>query len=122
MALFGAPTVHEHDVPRALHSALDMMVELERYNDERNLDLGLHFGINTGMVVAGSLGSRSDRAYSVIGDAVNIAARLKGAAERRSRDGVGPGLVHRAGTGGCAPRGGLRDGGAWPGRVRGGRR
>ncbi|MBN1485592.1 MAG: tetratricopeptide repeat protein [Chloroflexia bacterium] len=77
MVLFGAPVAHENDPERALHAALDMKEALSAFNAERQLDLALHFGVNTGMVVAGSLGTHERQEYSVIGDAVNIASRLE---------------------------------------------
>jgi ABC-type oligopeptide transport system substrate-binding subunit/class 3 adenylate cyclase len=97
MALFGAPVAHENDPERALRAALDMMEALAEFNAERGTGgptelaegstelaevLGLHFGINTGLVIAGGLGTRQRQAYSVMGDAVNLAARLEDASER----------------------------------------
>jgi predicted ATPase/class 3 adenylate cyclase len=82
MALFGAPVAHEDDPVRALRAALDMMGALETFNVERGTDLGLHFGINTGHVIAGGLGTREREEYSVMGDAVNVAARLEDLSER----------------------------------------
>lgn len=82
MALFGAPVAHENDPERALRAALEMMDALAKFNVERCTDLGLHFGINTGLVIAGGLGTRERQEYSVMGDAVNLAARLEDASER----------------------------------------
>ncbi|MCP4540904.1 MAG: AAA family ATPase [Chloroflexi bacterium] len=82
MALFGAPIVHENDPERALRAALEMMDVLVEFNTERSTNLGLHFGINTGLVIAGGLGTRERQEYSVMGDAVNLAARLEGASDR----------------------------------------
>ncbi len=82
MALFGAPVTHEKDPERALLAALEMIEALARFNIERGLNVGMHFGINTGRVVAGLVGSVSRQEYSVMGDAVNLAARLKEAAKR----------------------------------------
>ncbi len=82
MALFGAPIAHENDPERAVRAALDMMAALEGFNAQHETDLGLHCGINTGVVIAGNLGTASKQAYSVIGDAVNLAARLEDASER----------------------------------------
>jgi class 3 adenylate cyclase/tetratricopeptide (TPR) repeat protein len=89
MALFGAPIAHEDDADRALLAALEMREAIAGFNAEAGTALGLHFGINTGAVVAGGVGDRERRDYSVMGDAVNVAARL----EDLSRDGevlVGP--------------------------------
>jgi len=82
MALFGAPVAHEDDPIRALRAALDMIDELAAFNLHHSTDLGLHFGINTGHVIAGGIGTRGRQEYSVMGDAVNLAARLEDASER----------------------------------------
>ncbi len=81
MALFGAPVAHEDDPARALCAALDMIEALERFNIEHDTDLGLHVGVNTGLAVAGGIGSQGRQQYSVIGDAVNLASRLESASE-----------------------------------------
>jgi class 3 adenylate cyclase len=89
MALFGAPVAHEDDADRALRAALDLKDAIAAFNRETGTGLGLHFGVNTGAVVAGGVGDHERRDYSVMGDAVNVAARLEGL----SRDGeilVGP--------------------------------
>ncbi|MBI5572695.1 MAG: AAA family ATPase [Desulfomonile tiedjei] len=82
MAVFGAPRTHENDPERAIASALEMMDVLAEFNAERGLDLGMHFGINTGPVIAGSVGSDDRQDYSVMGDAVNLASRLEDRSER----------------------------------------
>jgi class 3 adenylate cyclase/tetratricopeptide (TPR) repeat protein len=82
MALFGAPAAHENDPERALRAALEMREALAAFNRERRVDLGLHFGVNTGPVIAGMIGSHDRREYSVMGDAVNLASRLADASER----------------------------------------
>lgn len=82
MALFGAPLAHENDAERAVRAALEMMVTLERFNIQHSTNLGLHFGINTGLVLAGEIGAGVRQDYSVMGDAVNLAARLEDASER----------------------------------------
>ncbi|MBK8080615.1 MAG: AAA family ATPase [Saprospiraceae bacterium] len=79
MALFGAPIAHENDAEYALRAALDMMIALEEFNNQHQTNLGLHFGINTGVVISGGVGSTERQQYSVMGDAVNLAARLEGA-------------------------------------------
>lgn len=85
MALFGAPAAHENDPERALRAALDMMAALEVFNDEHAglipKRLALHFGINSGLVIAGGIGTRQRQDYSVMGDTVNLAARLEDLSE-----------------------------------------
>ncbi len=85
MALFGAPAAHENDPERALRAALDMMAALEAFNAEHAAlipkPLKLHFGINTGLVIAGGIGTRQRQDYSVMGDTVNLAARLEDLSE-----------------------------------------
>lgn len=82
VALFGAPSAHEDDPAQACRAALEMMDELDAVNAARKTTLGLHIGINSGMVLAGGIGSRGRQQYSVVGDAVNMTARLQDAAER----------------------------------------
>ncbi|MBN1178248.1 MAG: AAA family ATPase, partial [Anaerolineae bacterium] len=77
MALFGAPVAHENDAERALRAALEMRASLVAFNQERTTRLGIHFGVNTGLVIAGGIGTRERQEYSVMGDAVNLAARLE---------------------------------------------
>lgn len=82
VALFGAPYAHEDDPAQACRAALAMMDAIEQVNHERGLDLGLHIGINSGTVISGGVGSRGRQQYSVLGDAVNMSARLQDVAER----------------------------------------
>ncbi len=82
VALFGAPVAHENDAERACGAALEMMREIQVFNRARDTGLDLHFGINTGRVVAGEVGTSERHAYSVIGHPVNLAARLEDASER----------------------------------------
>jgi class 3 adenylate cyclase/predicted ATPase len=79
MALFGAPVAHENDPERALRAALELMDAIATFNREHATELDLHIGVNTGPVIAGKIGSQDRRDYSVIGDAVNLAARLEDA-------------------------------------------
>lgn len=84
LAIFGAPTAHENDPERALRTALGMCERIETMSKRWEARLGkvltLHVGINTGPVVAGSIGSGEETAYAVTGDTVNTAARLQSAA------------------------------------------
>ena len=89
MAVFGAPVAHENDPERALRAALELMGAIASFNRDKNTELNLHIGVNSGPVVTGKVGSQDRREYSVMGDTVNLAARLEDA----STDGqiyVGP--------------------------------
>ncbi len=80
MALFGAPLMHEDDPLRAVRTAIEMQAVLSKFNIQRtamNLEpVRMGIGINTGDVVAGYLGSSRALEYTVIGDVVNVGARL----------------------------------------------
>ena len=84
MAVFGAPHAHEDDPERALHAALLMHERVahlsERWEPRVGRPLALHVGVNTGPVVAGTIGAGSGGAYAVTGDTVNTASRLQSAA------------------------------------------
>jgi class 3 adenylate cyclase/tetratricopeptide (TPR) repeat protein len=81
MAVFGLPRVREDDALRALRAALGMKAALVELNDELERRYGVRLanrtGVNTGEVVAGDPGSGQ---RLITGDAVNVAARLEGAA------------------------------------------
>ena len=77
MAVFGAPTAHENDPERAIRCALDMHSAMAAFSAPPDVHLALHIGINTGRVLAGSVGTPGRHDYSVIGDAVNVASRLE---------------------------------------------
>lgn len=85
MALFGVPQAEATDPLRAVRCALEMHRALAELNRERaRLDqppIEMGIGINSGPVVAGNIGSIDRMDYTVIGDNVNIAARLQGIAE-----------------------------------------
>jgi adenylate cyclase len=85
MALFGAPVAHENDPERAVRAALDMQTELQVLSAEIQPHLGftlqLHMGINSGEVIAGSIGVDEQLSYTVMGEAVNLAIRLQEVAE-----------------------------------------
>ncbi len=81
MAVFGAPLAHENDAERAVRAACAMHEAIEELraalDAEYGVDLALRVGVNTGEVLAGTVGGE----YTVVGDAVNVASRLQGAAE-----------------------------------------
>jgi len=77
IVLFGAPPhAHEDDPERALRCALDLQAMAETHG------LQLAIGATTGRVFAGPVGSETRREYTVMGDTVNLAARLMGLAGR----------------------------------------
>lgn len=82
MALFGVPIDIENSPQQAVKAALSMKVSLDILNNElvkENLSpINIGIGINTGAVVAGNMGSSHRLNYTVIGDCVNLAARLEG--------------------------------------------
>jgi class 3 adenylate cyclase len=79
MAFFGAPLVHEDDPSRAVRCALLMQERLKGVTFPKFPDLRLHMGIgiNTGIVIAGNIGSERRMDYTVIGDEVNTAQRFE---------------------------------------------
>lgn len=80
MAIFGAPVTHENDPERAILACLDMQLALNDINKNLNKSLKkleIHSGINTGQVIAGKVGSDLQMDYTVMGDTVNVAQRLK---------------------------------------------
>ena len=82
MVLFGAPRTHENDAERAVRCALDMIAAIDaaRQGNPFGHALDLHIGINTGLVIAGQVGTDQKMEYTVIGDTVNLASRLRDAA------------------------------------------
>lgn len=76
MATFGVPVCHEEDPERAVRSALLFRRSLDEYSDRTALPLGARIGIHLGKVYAGDVGSDIKKEYTVMGDAVNLAARI----------------------------------------------
>jgi len=85
MALFGAPIAHEDHAQRAVHAALGIRQALEGYQAELQNRQGMSFqvrqGLNTGLVVVGSIGNDLRMDYTAVGDTTNVAARLQATAD-----------------------------------------
>jgi adenylate cyclase len=77
LALFGAPLEAPDAAHRAVAAAREMLVANERINSATSWPLRMGIGVHFGDVVAGNIGSPRRKEYTVIGDAVNFAARLE---------------------------------------------
>lgn len=81
MAFWGAPVAQPDHARRAVDAAVAMTAALRQFNAEGAPQgqplLGLGIGIHTGPMFVGNMGSDLRRAYTVIGDAVNLASRLE---------------------------------------------
>ena len=79
LVIFGVPSPREDDPRRAVRCAIGMQRALDRFNAEthRDVPLQMGIGIHTGRVVIGNIGSEKRISYGVIGDAVNLTARIE---------------------------------------------
>ena len=81
MALFGAPVDDPAHAEHAVAAAVDMVHELGELNRkwiaEGKVPLDIGIGVNSGEMIAGNIGSSSIMSYTVIGDNVNLGARLE---------------------------------------------
>ncbi len=82
IAFFGAPIPHMDHARRTCLVALEMQERLaelrEGWKKEGKHELFMRIGINTGPMVVGNMGSKSRMDYTMMGDSVNLAARLEG--------------------------------------------
>jgi class 3 adenylate cyclase/DNA-binding NarL/FixJ family response regulator len=85
MAVFGAPDPQPDHAERALRCARAMQERQAELNweawAESAQEIGVGIGVNTGTVIAGTIGGAGRLQYTVVGDAVNVAARLQAEAE-----------------------------------------
>jgi len=82
MAFWNAPLDDADHAKNAVRTALDMLKDLETFNEEVKAEgipaFGMGLGINTATVVVGNMGSDQRFDYTCLGDGVNLAARLEG--------------------------------------------
>jgi adenylate cyclase len=81
LCVFGAPTPADDHAARALRAAQELRVKLAALEDHHGVVAAI--GVATGTVVAGNIGALDRYEFTVIGDAVNVAARLTEEAKRR---------------------------------------
>ena len=81
MACFGIPLARDNDEDRAVQCAIAMISKLGKWNTEREEKglnpVNMRIGLNTDEVVSGNIGSPRRMDYTIIGDGVNLAARLE---------------------------------------------
>jgi class 3 adenylate cyclase len=86
LAFFGAPLAHEDDPERAVRAALQLLTSIREYSVELATQgsvasFQMRVGLNTGLVVVGNIGTDLHMEYLAVGDTVNLAARVQGAAD-----------------------------------------
>jgi class 3 adenylate cyclase/tetratricopeptide (TPR) repeat protein len=85
MAIFGAPLAQEWHARRAVQAALGIRRALRDRQAEitgsTEIEFGVRFGLNTGLVVVGRIGDNLRMDYTAVGDITNVAARLQGRAQ-----------------------------------------
>lgn len=77
MAIFGAPIEYGNEIERALKCALDMRMELEKFNKEKQLNLDSGIGIHFGPAIVGNIGAPFRMDYTSIGDTINTCSRIE---------------------------------------------
>mgnify|MGYP002033845911 CR=1 FL=1 len=88
MAGFGIPIAHDDDEDRGVRAGINMIKRLREWNSLRKVDgkieVDMGLGVNTDKVVSGNIGSSKRMDYTMIGDGVNLAARLESACKAYS--------------------------------------
>ena len=86
MAAFGIPFAHDDDEDRAVRTSVAMIRNLAAWNvtrlNEGKKPINIGIGLNTDDVVAGNIGSEKRVDFTIIGDGVNLAARLESACKQ----------------------------------------
>jgi adenylate cyclase len=100
LALFGAPLEDPKAAANALAAARAMLQAVDRWNKARpDKPLRVGIGIHLGEAVTGTVGSPQRKEYTVIGDTVNLAARLEQLTKETGSQLLISSAVHRATTG-----------------------
>lgn len=90
MAIWGAPIDVEHQEVQAVSAALESLERLEilraEWLEQGLPDVGIRIGLNSGEMRVGNFGSQTRFDYTVIGDNVNLAARLEGLSKNYGTD------------------------------------
>jgi class 3 adenylate cyclase len=82
LAYFGYPQAHEHDAERAVRAGLDLVEAVPKLATHAGSPLQVRVGIATGLVVVGDLiGTGAAQEHAVVGETLNLAARLQALAE-----------------------------------------
>jgi class 3 adenylate cyclase/tetratricopeptide (TPR) repeat protein len=119
MVLFGAPVAHDDDPLRAVHAAAAIHRRIAALAQDATTPLAVHIGIAVGDVVASGVGRTGHADYTVVGESVNVAARLlelAGPGETLLTDDVRErvqGRVALTEAGSVTPRGLARAMGTW---------
>jgi adenylate cyclase len=82
MAFWGAPGKHDDDALQSVLSGLEMIDAAAKFNEQQRklgkCEFHVGIGLNLGEVTVGNIGSERKMDYTIIGDAVNLAARMEG--------------------------------------------
>ena len=82
MAFWGAPVDTPAHASLAVKTSMEMVQAVRQLSEEHRVkglpEVGIGIGLNTGSMCVGDMGSHIRRSYTVIGDAVNLGARLEG--------------------------------------------
>ena len=80
MVLYGVPLKHPNDTENAIKTSIEMFARLDKFNERIVKDgfepFKIGIGINKGKAVSGNIGSEQQMNYTVIGDTINLGARL----------------------------------------------
>ncbi len=83
MAVFGAPADDAEKIPHALNAAMEILDRVDALNQSGRIPFTqVGIGLHTGMLVTGNVGTRLRKEYTLVGDTVNIAARIEQATKQ----------------------------------------